>query len=224
MTSFFNSNANALSRSVIGVSQNSGNSVNIESVKDYFRFQALYENALNQMRIDIGYFGQGDFATLNNTLTTQKYNQYLFDTNGDTYYNDTIDIANLVRDPNTFRNYINIMRNVLTGLREGQLLQQQNEELKIDLSNNELTQGIIDEQIIYKFLLNRRGEFVPFDESVLYTQTLDIKLWYSNYLQEWGPPPNGVFDTEKLATIVDKLIAEGVISWEEFLAEETYNV
>ena len=229
MTSFFNSNANAISRSVIGVTPNSANSANIESAKDYFRFQSLYEKALNQMRIDIGYFGEGDFDTLNDSLTTQKYNQFLFNTNIDVYNNDdniniTSNLNNLVRDPNTFGNYINIMRNVLTGLKKGQELQVTNTNLKTDLSNNAIGLGMIDEKIIYNFLLNRRGEFVPFDEAVLYTQTLDIKLWYSNYLQEHGPPPDGVFDVEKLAAIVDKLIAENIITWEEFLAEETYNL
>jgi hypothetical protein len=228
MTSFFNSNANALSRSVVGVTQNAVNSANIESAKDYFRFQSLNESVLNQLKIDIGYFSKGQFNNLINSFTQQNYNEFFFKTNADIYYNADIDVVSnlnkLVRDPNTFRNYTTLLRNILSGLQQVQDLQKINNDLRSDLSNNQFGEGIIDEKIIYNFLINRRGEFVPFEESVLYTQDLDIKLWYSNYLQEHGPPPNGVFDVDKLSTIVDRLIAEGVITFEDFLREETYSL
>ena len=228
MTSFFNANANAVSRSVLGVSQINSNAVDVDAAKDFFRLQSLYEKALNQIRVDIGYFGEGDFVNLNNSLTTDKYNNYLSNTASSVYYNDSIDIlGNLtknIRDPNTFNNYLIIMKNVLTGLQKGRELQTTNDLLTADISNNELGLGLINETLIYNFLLNRRGEFVPFEEAVIYTQKLDIKLWYSNYLQQHGPPPDGVFDVAKLSVIVDNLIVEGIISWEEFLSEEHYSL
>jgi hypothetical protein len=229
MTSFYNSNANATSRSVLGVTTNNANTTNIEAVKDFFRFQELYVNALNKMRIDIGDFGIGDFKSLDESLK-ENYDLYFKSlTNMELYRNSKIDIPvnldKLVRDSTLFDKYIILMKSVLTGLEKGSQLQSVNDKLITDISKNLLGEGeLIQEQIIQQFLIKRRTEVVPFAEVELYTQKLDLKLWYAKYLQQHGPPPDGIFDVVVLSDIVNDLIAEGVITWEDFVAEETYSL
>lgn len=231
MTSFFNSNAYATSRSVLGVTTNNTNTRNIEAVKDFFRFQELYINALNKMRIDIGDFGKGDFTNLDESLYKKgNYDLYARSlSNRELYYNSKIDIPVnldiLVRDATLFDNYIILMKSVLTGLEKGSQLQSVNEQLISDISKNLLGEGeLIQEQIIQEFLIKRRTEVVPFAEVELYTQKLDLKLWYAKYLQEKGPPPDGIFDLVILSDIVNDLIVQGVITWEDFVAEESYSL
>jgi hypothetical protein len=49
---------------------------------------------------------------------------------------------------------------------------------------------------------------------------LQLKPWYTAYLQIHGPPTNGVFDLTLLADIVNTLIADGVITLDDFFNEE----
>ena len=117
------------------------------------------------------------------------------------------------------------MKSVLTGLEKGSQLQSVNTQLITDISKNLLGEGeLIQEQIIQQFLIKRRTEVVPFTDVELYTQKLDLKIWYSNYLQQHGPPPDGIFDVVLLSDIVNDLIVQGVITWEDFVAEETYSL
>jgi hypothetical protein len=228
MTSFFNSNAYAVSRSVLGVTLNSTANKQIEAAKDFFRFQKLYEVALNSIRVNIGQFANGDYAGLKLALPL-VYDSYLTNIGArDLYYNNSIDVTSnmdkIVRDGTIFDNYISLMKNVVTGLNSGIALYNTNIELRHDLSMNALGEGIkLDEQAIQTFLNNRRTEFIPFAEEVIFRQdNLDIKIWYAKYLQQEGPPPNGVFDVDKLSTIVNELIVQGVITWDGFVLEETY--
>ena len=228
MTSFYNSNANAATRSVVGVTAFSITTNQIKAAQDFFRFQELYNVALNVVRTDLNYFGTGDFNSLNTALDAH-YNRFLIKISSpDLYYNDKIDnlenFKNLIRDDTIFDNYRILMQEVLQGLNVGANLQKTNDILKYTIEQNKLGNGIlIDEQTIQRFLNNRRTEVVPFTEELIFKQDkLDIKIWYATYLQQEGPPLNGVFDVKILSVIVNELIVKGVITLDEFMLEETY--
>lgn len=79
-------------------------------------------------------------------------------------------------------------------------LQNENEELKSYrdiLENRELLIQYLDE-------LQETSVFFS-TETTLDTQ-IEIKEWYKIYLERFGPPGDGVFDTEKLANIIQELI------------------
>lgn len=229
MTSFYNANANAASRSVVGVTANSIANKQIAAAKDFFRFQELYNIALNVVRVDLNYFGIGDFDSLNKALTSH-YDTFLTKISSrDLYYNNKFDnvnnLNNLLRDGTIFDNYRTLMQDLLTGLKKGATLQDTNDALTYTIEQNKLGYGIpLNEQTIQTFLNNRRAEFIPFTEVLIFKQDkLDIKIWYAQYLQQHGPPLNGVFDVEKLSIIVNDLIVEGVITLNDFVLEETYS-
>jgi hypothetical protein len=228
MTSFYNSNANAASKSVVGVTPNSAGAANIEAAKDFFRFQQLYNNALNLIKTDLGYFSTGNFDSLSNALA-QNANEYLLNIySTQLYYNESIDnidnLNKLIRDPNVFEGYIIVMQQILDGLNKGVALQNTNNILTYTIEQNKLGNGIpLDEETIQTFLNNRKTEFIPFAEKVIYRQdNLDIKIWYATYLQQEGPPPNGLFNINILSAIVNDLIVKGVITLDDFISEETY--
>ena len=58
----------------------------------------------------------------------------------------------------------------------------------------------------------------------MFQADLQLKPWYTEYLQQYGPPTNGVFDLTLLAGIVNTLIADGVITLNQFLDEENYRI
>lgn len=225
MTSFYNANANAANRSVVGVISNSTAIKQIAAAKDFYRFQELYNIALNVIRADLDFFGEGDFNSLNAVIDSH-YNTFLPRISSrDYYYTSKFDaIDNLTRDETIFDNYRTLMEDVLRGLKKGATLQDTNNTLTYRIQQNELGYGIpLDEQTIQKFLNERKAEFIPFAEEVIYRQdNLDIKIWYAQYLQQHGPPIDGVFDVEKLSIIVNDLIVQGVITMDDFMEEETY--
>jgi hypothetical protein len=228
MTSFYNANANAANRSVVGVISNSIANQQIAAAKDFFRFQELYNIALNVVRADLDFFGEGDFVNLNAVIDGHLNTVLPKISSRDFYYNSKFDVIDnlnkLTRDENIFDNYRTLMQDVLRGLKKGSTLQDTNYELTKQIEQNELGYGIpLDEQIIQKFLNERKAEFVPFAEKVIFRQdNLDIKIWYAQYLQQHGPPIGGVFDVEKLSNIVNDLIVQGVITMDDFMEEETY--
>jgi hypothetical protein len=54
-----------------------------------------------------------------------------------------------------------------------------------------------------------------------YNATAVLKPWFMRYLQMYGAPYDGVFDAEKMATVVELLIQEKVITKEEFLQNQS---
>ena len=209
---FFNANSFALSRSMVGVMPNrNGGDIYKEPPQDINRFQKLYINVLNKIKIDINRFSECDFINLNNSITNNFAIYFKDINNKNLYYNEKItNFEGFSYDVNVFNSYINIMNNILTGLQKGSNLQITNDTLTQDISNNKLGIGIeLDEIIIKNFFLNRDREIIPFAETELYKQNLEFKLWYTIYFQEIGPPINGIFDVDKLAKIVNKLIEQG---------------
>ena len=45
-----------------------------------------------------------------------------------------------------------------------------------------------------------------FSAEATFDQPIELKLWYKVYLERYGPPGDGVFDTELLGQIIQDLI------------------
>jgi hypothetical protein len=50
-----------------------------------------------------------------------------------------------------------------------------------------------------------------------YQEQAVLKPWFMKYFEMYGAPYDGVFDAEKMATVVELLIEENVITMEQFL-------
>ena len=57
--------------------------------------------------------------------------------------------------------------------------------------------------------------------SQTYNAQAVLKPWYMRYLEMYGAPNDGNFDAEKMATVVELLIQEKVITMEDFVQAQT---
>jgi hypothetical protein len=224
MTSFFNGDITT-NRSVV----NAGNEMNsdqTDAARDFYRFQILNEKVLQTLRpLLINY----PAADLNEMVRLNASNNYLItqiDSNSNYDNNKITNLQDFTYDSNLFVTYRKSFKDVLTGLQSaiGQL--KTNIELKDDntelLEYKNILTGNNTSQLIRDYLIQKSAEGIPFDANQIIDLDLDIKPWYSAYLTEYGAPPDGIFDTDKISVIVADLIDKGVITIEEFVADRLY--
>ena len=84
----------AVTRSIHGVNNNGTGGVNIEAVRDFYRFQLLYTKVINTLNVLLGYYSIGDFNNLTILLTEAKKNLLLTSiTNNNNYYSEDCNLV-----------------------------------------------------------------------------------------------------------------------------------
>ena len=218
----------AVTRSIHGVNNNGSGGVNVEAVRDFYRFQLLYTKVINTLNVLLGYYAIGDFNNLNILLTEAKKNVLLTNiTNNSNYYSDAItNLEGFMYDSTIFDLYKKETINTLNGLTASIEQYQYNIELYTKNAELEKKVLILDSNylVILEYIKKRQLDLIPFTAVEMFQIDLELKPWYTQYLQQYGPPTNGVFDLTLLAGIVDTLISDGVITLEEFINEENERI
>jgi hypothetical protein len=214
----------AVNRSIHGVNNLGSGGVNVEAVRDFYRFQLLYTKVINTLNVLLGYYAIGDFNNLNILLTEAKKNVLLTNiTNNSNYYSDAItNLEGFMYDSTIFDLYKKETINTLNGLTAS--IEQYQYNIDLYTKNVELEKKVLildsNYLVILEYIKKRQLDLIPFTAVEMFQIDLELKPWYTQYLQQYGPPTNGVFDLTLLAGIVDTLISEGVITLEEFINEE----
>jgi hypothetical protein len=209
-------------RSLIGA-DNIFNTEQTNAVKDYYRFQILNEKVLQSLKPLILNYKNANIIELNRLDASNNY--LIAQIDNTTYYNnDKITyIKDFNYDINLFETYKQSFKSVLTGFQSaiGQLRN------NISLSDTNATllesYNILNSPnssiLIREYIIKRNADGIPFDANQILDIDLDIKPWYSEYLTLYGPPANGIFDTELISTIVTDLIDKGTITIDEFISD-----
>ena len=214
----------SVNRSIHGVNNNGTGGVNIEAVRDFYRFQLLYTKVINTLNVLLGYYIIGDFNNLNILLTEAKKNVLLTSiTNNSNYYSDAItNLEGFMYDSTIFDLYKKETINTLNGLTAS--IEQYQYNISLYTENDVLRKkaAILDSDylVILEYIKKKQLDLIPFTAVEMFQIDLELKPWYTQYLQQYGPPTNGVFDLTLLAGIVDTLIIDGVITLDEFINEE----
>jgi hypothetical protein len=212
-----------------GANNNGNGNVLTEAVRDFYRFQILYTRVFEQLSIYLGYYNRAEYKELTTLLNETKQKILLTDiTNNLLYNNNTVtNLEGFLYNSSLFTLYKTTTINILNGLvaaieynEQKVIIEDLNVELlkykaSIDASGNQ--------QFILQYMNDKKLDLKPFElemnfppnGEVLY---VELKPWYTNYLVEYGPPSNGVFDLNLLSQIVDTLIKDGVITLEEFIS------
>ena len=104
---------------------------------------------------------------------------------------------------------------IIDGLWKTKTLITQNKTLE---EQNKVYKNILNDPILLEqYITQNKLNMIAFQASELFNVQIVLKPWYSAYLQQYGPPGNGVFNSEYLAQIVATLIASGQITEEEFI-------
>ena len=192
---------------------------NLNYARDLYRYQILYDKVLYEMRTYLTLFTNGSFQELRNVFTESNYRSLVATNNTSTYYNKNVtDLKNFKYSPTLFQKYKNDIYSILNGF---SLAAKQSETL--ENATNELTmcrELLSSKDKLIEYIRNELSDtmmMTTFHISQTYNAQAVLKPWYMKYLEMYGAPYDGVFNTEKMATVVELLIQQKVITMEDFI-------
>jgi hypothetical protein len=191
---------------------------NLNVIRDIYRYQILYQNVIMILNAYLNYFTVGDYNNLKKKLTQTTVNTLTtIINNSNIYYNDNIDnLDNFNYDENTFNNFRYNSYYVLNGMIQALLQFDKVDQLTNDV--NYYKNILKDEKTIIEYLKSHREvSQIAFSSSQVFNTNIVLKPWYQKYIVDYGPPNSGVFDTQKMAIVVQSLIDDGTITLEQFL-------
>jgi hypothetical protein len=216
MASFIGTSAGYYGRSLHGHIQIQSTAT-LDLSRDIYRYQILYFNVVQILNSYINFFSTGDYQNLKKKLTVKTQNQLTaIIQNPDYFYNTNIDNLNgFTYDANMFENFRNNTYYILDGL-----IQAVSQFDQLDALKNQEAQCdaiLSSEQSILEYLnAGKNPSVVAFTANQKFNTDIVLKPWYERYIILYGPPNDGIFQTEKMAIVVQQLINEGVISLEQF--------
>lgn len=216
MATFIGATAGYYGRSLHGHIQVQSSGT-LEVTRDVYRYQILYYNVIQILNSYINFFSTGDYLNLKSKLNIKNQNQLIsIINNSDYYYNINVEELNgFEYDINMFENFRNNTYYVLDGLIKAVSQYDQVDSLTNEVNYcNEILSS--EEKIIEYLNSNKNPTVVAFTADQKFNTDIVLKPWYERYLVLFGAPNDGVFLTEKMATAVQQLINEGVITLEEF--------
>jgi hypothetical protein len=222
MATFVDGNVSSKGRSLL----NSNNVVNPNiknAAVDYYKFKSLYNNVYNKLTIAMKYYSENNYEELLKIFNENEIPSLITTiTNDGLYNNDNINnLLNIEYDIKLFNNYRNATLNLLTGLQGSIQIQEKNKILTQDVSGLKIYEEALNtrnQEFILNYM-NNNLNYVQTPTDIINAFELDIEIqpWYMEYLKQWGAPPNGVFDLDKLSTIVSELIDTSQITLDQFL-------
>jgi hypothetical protein len=220
MSSIFDGTSGFTSVSLHGQIQ-SGQNANLDIVRDVVRYQLLYSNMLNRMRQYLNLYTSGSYNELKQVFTKTALNQMLTTNNDSFYYNTNVDeLIDFTYDPNTFLNYKKSLFSMLTGF---SLSVKQNDDLvAMTRDCNEKTALLMSKEKLIEYIRREFTDKISMDAFYIsqeFNTNIELKPWYSLYLQMYGPPYDGLFDAEKMANVVEILVNQNVITIDTFMGD-----
>lgn len=228
MSRIFNGNAISSMRNMHGANNNGNGNVLTEAVRDFYRFQILYNKVFEQLSVYLGYYNTGDYKNLTILLNESKQKLLLTNITNNTFYNNPsiTSLEGFLYNSSLFSSYKTTTINILNGLvaaieyheqkviLDGLYLELKEFKTEVDKTGNQ--------KFILEYMNKKLLDLKPFDIEMNFPDNgpvlyVELKPWYTRYLIDYGPPANGVFDLEKLSIIVDELITDGVITLDDFL-------
>jgi len=218
MSSIFDGSSGFTSVSLHGQIQTTQNA-NLDIVRDIVRYQLLYTNMLKRMREYLNLYTTGQYNELKQVFTKANLNQMLAANNDAVYYNTNVDdLVDFTYDSQTFNNYKRSLYSVLTGF---SVSVKQNDELVSTIAEcKEKTDLLTSKEKLVEYIRREFTDKISMDAFYIsqeYSTAIELKPWYSLYLQMYGPPYDGVFDAEKMANVVEILVNQNVITIDTFI-------
>ena len=185
---------------------------------DINKFNYLYNNALVTLQTDISNFGNGYMDRLNDF----KSKNYLISLDaasliGDKYNTPEITkLSNYKYEPTIFNRYRQIFINIAQGLDNAILV---NKELTEKVKEQAKQIDILKNMPLEDYIMTQPKMTNLYTETNVNIQSSELLPWFSEYLFQYGPP-NGAFDPNLLAVIVDTQIRKGLYTIEDFLSSD----
>jgi hypothetical protein len=219
MTTRADGNAGAVGRSLHGLTQATGSNQNLEIVRDVYRYQILFDGVIERIRQYTNLYTSGKYLELKKKFTPAVYRKLLDTSNPDNYYNTTVDdLIDFSYNKTTFDGYKSNMYSIMTGLNKA--VAQFDDLVSITNEYNQQEEVLNNKEKLIDYIRTQFSDKISTDAfyiSQTYGTDVILKPWFSLYLQLYGAPPFGVFDTEKMANVVEILIKRGTITMAQFV-------
>ena len=189
--------------------------------RDYFRLQILFNEILYILKPPVALYSKGDFeeyiATMPNlhTVSTIINNENTF------YYYDETKLDNrsiFSYDENLVVNYRNFSFEFINALKQNISQYYKCKNIEAENANLRTYKEILEDPTkLTEYLDQIQKTSYIFQASSTLQTPMQIKLWYLVYLERYGPPGDGIFDSQKLADIIQELLNQGRISADEIV-------
>lgn len=186
-------------------------------LREFNRFKELYDIVLTSLNSYLNYFRDASFNDLNTLFTQEVYTSLagLIVTKFGTGLNySNILSYEAVYDSGLFTHYQENSYKILDGLNRAIELYGENRNQSARILTLEEKEKILEDMELLREYLKKKS--MPMQSLAVNTTinfgSIIIKPQYELYFQRHGPPPEGVFDTEKLAIIIKELLDNGTLT------------
>jgi hypothetical protein len=204
-------------KSINGIVQPRINEIDKYTI-DIHKYQLLYNNVISNLNTFLIYFSGGYYDLLTQNFTENIQNELTLKIKNNFNTDEINQLIYFSYDSANFEKTRKSYNNVLDGLKQTLKLCSINKHLTNENSVLQKDSDILNNPTLLKEYINNRNiNVMPFQASETFNTTIEIKPWFLVYLIEIGAPKDGVFETEKLAEIVTRLINDGTITESEFI-------
>jgi hypothetical protein len=194
---------------------------NQDIVKDYARLQILYTEILENLSPPMTLYSSGDFDTLIEDISGEILPLMNTLNSDETFYyglRSSYLLKAYEYNEQLVPNYRSLSNTLIDVLQKG--ISEVYKVRTLETENATL--------LTYKEILEDRSQLTAyvnqiqrtsflFSAEATYKNDLEIKLWYQVYLERHGAPSDGVFESDKLAIIIDELVESGQVSENELI-------
>lgn len=194
--------------------------INAEIAQDLYTLQELYYDIFSKLVSYMELYSGGFFDTYLNSLpeevvigiTTRIQNINV---------NDTTILDNpslFVLDPSMPSKYKGVSEYILNTIKQTLTERQRIVNLQLNMEECKTFREILENpDKLNEYIKEIQRTSYLFSAEATYNQPVQLKLWYQVYLDRYGPPGDGVFDTDLLGNIIEELIAAGLVREEDVL-------
>ena len=192
---------------------------------EFDRFRDFYDCILKVLKEYLCYFQDASYNDLTEGFTTEFYNSLA--NLVVEKFSDELNIEECLKyenvyDSTLFDTYKENTFKVINGLNRAIQLYKVNENQRVKILSLEEKENILEDMTLLQEYINslNKNMFLINETVALNTQPL-IKPEYALYFERHGLPPEGVFDSEKLAIIIKELLDNGTITEEDVFGTNT---
>ena len=180
---------------------------------DFYRLRILYESILYECRAPMGYYGEGQFETFMDSMPNVLTLTRLLNNDDFFFMNEENPVAfrALEYEEGLVDKYRYVTNRLIDTIKQAMT-----EYIKInnlELRNAELEQFktiLLDRTKLLAYIEQENRKSNMFSADATVNTNIKIKTWYSLYMSKYGPPGDGVFNSELLADIIEELVAGDV--------------
>ena len=192
---------------------------------EFDRFKDFYDCILKVLKEYLCYFQDASYNDLTEGFTTEFYNSLA--NLVVEKFSDELNIEECLKyenvyDSTLFDTYKENTFKVINGLNRAIEVYKENQaKEKHILSLQEKERILETPELLVEYLNKKKAGMSSLAVSTTLDLTVSLKPQYALYFERHGAPPEGVFDSEKLAAIIKELLDNGTLTEEDVFGSNT---